>query len=140
MHEEISKCPEDTERIGRQIAGKLRKGDIVGFTGGLGAGKTFIIQSICKALGITELVTSPTFTLVHEYKGSTKIAHFDCYRLRTPQDAELLGLYEYFDSQFICLIEWADKIKSILPDTFVDISLARIPGKPQWRAVSINGL
>lgn len=140
MNSIISKSPEDTEKIGRKIARKLVPGSIVTFTGGLGSGKTFIIKSICRELGIKEVVTSPTFTLMHIYKSKHSVAHFDCYRLQNAEEAEMLGIYEYFDSDYICLIEWADRIKPIIPGNAVNIAIGRIKGKQAWRSFSIQGL
>ena len=140
MINEVSKSTSETDKIGKRIADKLKPGDIVGFTGGLGAGKTYMIKSICAALGVREVVNSPTYTLTHLYEGAKKIVHVDCYRLNSPREAELLGLDEYFSSQSICLIEWADKIKSILPESMVNVTLERVPGKPNWRKVAVDGL
>lgn len=140
MINEVSKSTTETDKIGKRIADKLKPGDIVGFTGDLGAGKTYIIKSICAALGVKDVVNSPTYTLTHLYQGKEKIVHFDCYRLNSPVEAEMLGLDEYFNSQSICLIEWADKIKSILPDSMVNVMLERVPGKPNWRKIAVDGL
>lgn len=140
MNDEISRSPEESERIGKRIADKLKAGDVVGFTGELGTGKTFLIRAICKTLGAKDLVTSPTFTLMHIYSGRERILHLDCFRITSPQEAELLGLDEYFESNYICLIEWADKIFSILPESTINIALKHVPDKPAWRAISIDGL
>jgi len=138
--DEISRSPEESEKIGKRIADKLQTGDIVGFTGELGSGKTFFIRAICKAIGVKEIVTSPTFTLMHIYSGSEQILHLDCFRIKSPQEAEMLGLDEYFNSHYICLIEWAEKIVSLLPESTIHIALKHVPDKPTWRSISIDGL
>ena len=140
MTDEISRSPEESEKIGKRIADKLQAGDIVGFTGELGSGKTFIIRAICKTLGAKEIVTSPTFTLMHIYSGREQILHLDCFRIKSPQEAEMLGLDEYFNSHYICLIEWADKIVSLLPESTIHVALKHVPDKPTWRKISIDGL
>ena len=140
MNDEISRSPGESERIGKRIADKLKAGDVVGFTGELGTGKTFLIRAICKALGAKDLVTSPTFTLMHIYSGRERILHLDCFRITSPQEAELLGLDEYFESNYICLIEWADKIVSLLPESTIHVALKHVPDKPTWRSISIDGL
>lgn len=103
----------------------LKPGGIYAFNGEMGAGKTTFISEVCSQLGVTDDVSSPTFSLVNEYEtadGQT-IYHFDCYRLESEQEAFDIGAEEYFDSGNICFIEWPEKIESILPDNciFVDI-------------------
>ncbi len=137
MKEYISENPRETTKLGRKIAEGIEAGDIIGFNGDLGSGKTFIIKSICRALGVTEEVTSPTFTLMHLYNGDYKILHLDCYRLKTAQEAEMLGLDEYFDSEHVCLIEWAERIKEILPDNAKIIEMDHVPGKQDCRRIVI---
>lgn len=140
MTGEISRSPEESEKIGKHIAEKLKAGDVVGFTGELGSGKTFFIRTICNTLGVKDLVTSPTFTLMHIYSGREKILHLDCFRIKSPGEAEMLGLDEYFNSRYICLIEWADKIISLLPESAIHVALRHVPDKPAWRAITIRGL
>ena len=90
----------------------------------MGAGKTTLIKSLCDALGITEPVTSPTFSIVNEYRGGGKIIyHFDFYRLKTQTEAYDLGYEEYFYSDAWCFIEWPEKIPDLLPDHYVRISI-----------------
>ena len=88
------------------------------FKGSMGVGKTTLINSFCKHLGVIDTVSSPTFSLVNEYKTSSQesIFHFDCYRLESEEEAFDFGAEEYLDSGYMCLIEWPDKIKSLLPD------------------------
>ena len=95
--------------FGRQLAQSLRPGDVVALTGDLGAGKTCLVKGIAAGLGVTQEVTSPTFTLIHEYP---PLAHVDLYRL---DSAYGIGLEDYLGGQWITVIEWAEKIESLLP-------------------------
>jgi tRNA threonylcarbamoyladenosine biosynthesis protein TsaE len=94
------------------------------FYGDMGAGKTTLIKALCEKLGVVETVTSPTFSIVNEYRGKTeKIYHFDFYRLKNETEALDLGYEEYFYSGAYCFIEWPDKIHSLLPDHFISIKI-----------------
>jgi len=94
------------------------------FYGEMGAGKTTLIKSLCESLGVTEPVTSPTFSIVNEYIGTkNKIYHFDFYRLKTQTEALDLGYEEYFYSDAWCFIEWPDKIPGLLPDHYIKINI-----------------
>ena len=135
MKELLSRDTEDTDRFAVELAGSLKMGDTVAFTGELGTGKTLIIQKMCKALGVDELVTSPTFTLMNIYSGSYKILHLDCYRIQSVSEAQMLGLDEYFNTEYITLIEWAEKIGPLLPDSAKHVRITHVPENPAWRKI-----
>jgi tRNA threonylcarbamoyladenosine biosynthesis protein TsaE len=104
-----------------QFAGK---GKIFLFYGDMGAGKTTFIKSLCECLGTRENVTSPTFSIVNEYQGtSAKIYHFDFYRLKKQDEALDMGYEEYFYSGNYCFIEWPEKIPDLLPDHYIRINI-----------------
>src|SRR5690606_39933279 len=104
-----------------KLAGEKR---VFLFDAPMGAGKTTIIKALCEALGVTEPVTSPTFSIVNEYEGKNHpIYHFDFYRLKDEQEAYDLGYEEYFYSGAYCFIEWPEKIPNILPDDAVNIEI-----------------
>jgi len=115
---EIRTCSqEDTIEFGKKLGVLLKKGDIVCITGDLGTGKTVLTNGIASALGIDEYITSPTFTIVNEYeKGDISLYHFDVYRISDPEEMFEIGFEEYLYGDGIVVIEWADLIKSILPD------------------------
>ncbi|RYY08986.1 MAG: tRNA (adenosine(37)-N6)-threonylcarbamoyltransferase complex ATPase subunit type 1 TsaE [Chitinophagaceae bacterium] len=94
------------------------------FYGEMGAGKTTLIKELCAVLGVDEAVTSPTFSIVNEYRGSgNTIFHFDFYRLKTQSEALDMGYEEYFYSGAYCFIEWPEKIPDLLPEHYTRISL-----------------
>jgi tRNA threonylcarbamoyladenosine biosynthesis protein TsaE len=94
------------------------------FYGDMGAGKTTLIKAMCENMGVTEPVTSPTFSIVNEYQGKTsKIYHFDFYRLKNETEALDMGYEEYFYSGAYCFIEWPEKIPSLLPEHYTRIKI-----------------
>jgi len=112
----------------RRIAGSIIKiagnDRIVAFYGQMGVGKTTLIRTICRRLGVKAEVTSPTFTLVNEYPaGSGPVFHFDFYRVSRNSEALDFGIDEYFDSGRWCLIEWPEKVEELLPETVVRVLL-----------------
>lgn len=106
------------------LLGKLLKGKmVVCLNGDLGAGKTTITKSIARGMGIKAIVTSPTFTIVNEYTGNPSLYHIDTYRLTEGIDTDYLGFDEYFYSDGVTIIEWADKIKNSLPEEYLNINI-----------------
>jgi tRNA threonylcarbamoyladenosine biosynthesis protein TsaE len=105
----ISRSAAETMEFGRQLARSLQPGDVVALTGDLGAGKTCLVKGIAAGLGVTHEITSPTFTLIHEYP---PLAHVDLYRL---DSAYGIGLEEYLVAPWITVIEWAEKAEAQLP-------------------------
>ncbi|MEQ8187045.1 MAG: tRNA (adenosine(37)-N6)-threonylcarbamoyltransferase complex ATPase subunit type 1 TsaE [Candidatus Eremiobacterota bacterium] len=138
----ITNSPEETYLMGEKIASLLKSGDTVAFTGELGAGKTCLIKAICTGLGVKENVSSPTFTLIQEYKGILPVYHFDLYRLKE-HDLYDLGYWEYFEKDGICLIEWADRASDLLPETSIRINIEYIdditPENFSRRKITVNG-
>jgi len=125
VQELISTSVTETFEFGRKIGNGLHAGDLVALTGDLGAGKTCCIQGIAAGLGIhnRKEVTSPTYTLIHEYQGRVPLYHFDVYRLAQEDDLYDLGYEEYFYGDGVTLIEWADRITSFLPDEHLAVDL-----------------
>lgn len=114
----------DTREFGKELAKKLKPGDIVALIGDLGTGKTTLTKSIAEGLGITGMITSPTFTIVQEYcEGRLPLYHFDVYRLNGPEEMYELGYEEYFFGQGVCVVEWADQIMELIPGDSIFIRI-----------------
>lgn len=111
--EKISKSQQQTEEIAFEYAKTLKKGDVVILSGDLGAGKTHFVKGVARYFGL-EGVTSPTYAYLNIY--GNLIYHYDCYRLSCGEDAERLGLTDYFGLENICFIEWAENIEDVLPE------------------------
>jgi tRNA threonylcarbamoyladenosine biosynthesis protein TsaE len=114
----------DTSRLGAALAEVLPGGTIVALSGTLGAGKTRLVQAMAEALGIGRgQVVSPTFVLIQEYHGRKSLYHIDAYRLRDEAEFLALGTDEYFESEGLVLIEWADRVAGCLPQERVNINI-----------------
>ena len=120
-----SKSPKQTIRIGKIIGNSLHVGDVVALIGELGAGKTLLVKGLAEGVRADKetYISSPSFTLINEYKGRIPFYHIDLYRLREEQEACELGLEEYFHGEGIAAIEWADRISSLLPDELLRIHI-----------------
>ncbi len=112
---------EEVEKLGIKLGSLLEKKDVICLNGDLGAGKTTFTQAIGKGLGVTEYITSPTFTIINEYEGRLPLYHFDIYRLGDEEELDLLGAQDYFYSDGVCVIEWANNAENILPKERLDI-------------------
>lgn len=132
-------CSEaETLELGRKIAQALKPGDAVSLEGDLGTGKTAITKGIALGLNISEPITSPTFTLVNTYEGSTTLHHFDVYRVDDPEELYTIGWEEYFSDDAITLVEWGDRIPSLLPPNTFHIRLARDNTDENNRIITIE--
>lgn len=115
--------PEETMDIGEKLGKMLKPGNVLALFGDLGAGKTTITKGIAKGLGLTADVHSPTFTLIHEHPGPTPLYHVDLYRLESELEVEGIGIEEYIYSDGVTIIEWADRMRSMLPPDRLDMEL-----------------
>jgi ATPase, YjeE family len=132
----VTHSPEETIKLGEYIGSRLSKGDILALQGTLAAGKTTITQGIARGLGITENVTSPTFTLISEYYGRLPLYHMDVYRLDSTEDFLNLGVEEMLYGPGVCIIEWSEKVMSELPSSSILIRLDATAGGD--RVISIE--
>ena len=122
----MSDSPEATVALGREFAKTLNKGDVVLLKGEMGAGKTAFVKGVAAGLGISDEILSPTYAYMNEYDG--KLYHFDCYRLSCGEQAEALGLCDYFYAGGVCLVEWAENISSVLPEKFKTVTIDKLKG------------
>lgn len=104
----------ETVALGSRLAQTLLPGSLVLFTGGLGAGKTAFCEGIAQGLGCTDPVSSPTFAVANYYRGRQPFAHFDLYRLQTPEDLEVAGFYDYLDEGAVVAAEWSENFADLL--------------------------
>lgn len=129
----------ETQRIGEKIGNLLKPGDVVRLEGDLGAGKTTIAQGICCGLGVKEPVTSPTFAIMHHYDGKYPIYHIDAYRIDSELELQELGLEEFLDGEGVSLVEWAEKIITIMPRVYLLVQIENLENDPQARVITIKG-
>jgi tRNA threonylcarbamoyladenosine biosynthesis protein TsaE len=115
----------ETIQIGKWTGKSLQAGDVVALVGELGSGKTHLIKGLAAGVGVERSgsITSPSFTFIHEYQGRIPFFHIDLFRLTTEEEAEDLGLEEYFEGSGVTAIEWADKIPTLLPEALLWIAL-----------------
>ncbi|MDQ3955515.1 MAG: tRNA (adenosine(37)-N6)-threonylcarbamoyltransferase complex ATPase subunit type 1 TsaE [Actinomycetota bacterium] len=131
-----SRSEDETRILGASLAPVLLPGDVVSLSGDLGAGKTVFVQGLARALGVETRVTSPTFALVHEYRGRYPIVHVDVYRLDSFQEVLDLGFDEFMNMDAILLIEWGEAVAPLLPRRFLDIEITQSePGVSEERTV-----
>jgi tRNA threonylcarbamoyladenosine biosynthesis protein TsaE len=119
----ISHSEEQTRRLGARLGTLLEPGDVLLVTGNLGAGKTVFAQGVAAGLGVTDPVTSPSFILIHDYKGRLPFYHVDLYRIQSEAEAEALGLEEYLYGDGVTLIEWAERIPGLAPASHLAVEL-----------------
>lgn len=121
----------------RKFIQQMGEDKIFAFYGEMGVGKTTFIKSVCKLMGVTQIVNSPTFSIINEYETSDLkiIYHFDCYRINKITEAIDMGIEEYFTSGKICFIEWPEKISSILPDSNLKVLMSEM--EDQSRIIEI---
>lgn len=119
----ITNSAEETIEIGKSFAGKLNKGTVVLLSGEMGAGKTVFVKGMAQGLGIKSLITSPTYAYMNDYDGI--LYHYDCYRLTSGEDAESLGLTDYFYSGGICVVEWSENIADVIPNGAIRVTIEK---------------
>ncbi len=113
---------EETIEIGEQLSAKCKAGDVIVLSGDLGAGKTQLAKGFAKGLGVTDEITSPTFNIMSEYKGTKlDLLHFDLYRLETPKELDDIDYFANLESGAVCLVEWGDKFEDVMPKNYVQI-------------------
>ncbi|MCI6422838.1 MAG: tRNA (adenosine(37)-N6)-threonylcarbamoyltransferase complex ATPase subunit type 1 TsaE [Blautia sp.] len=131
----------ETFEFGQKIGREAKPGQIYTLDGDLGTGKTVFTQGVASGLGITEPVNSPTFTIIQEYEGGRMpFYHFDVYRIGDIEEMEEIGYDDYFFGEGVCLIEWAQLIEEILPQSVISIKIEKNPEKGfDYRKITIEG-
>ncbi|MBI1266369.1 MAG: tRNA (adenosine(37)-N6)-threonylcarbamoyltransferase complex ATPase subunit type 1 TsaE [Cryomorphaceae bacterium] len=115
---DVDVCAETLKKL-------LPESGVVLFFGEMGSGKTTLIKSFCRAIGVEDEVSSPTFSLVNEYQTSSgkRVFHFDLYRLESPEEALDIGIEEYFDGGGLCLVEWPERLGFLMPENGINIHI-----------------
>lgn len=121
----LSHSPEETEDLGETLGKQLKPGSIVAYRGGLGMGKTAFTRGLARGLGCTGRVTSPTFTIVNEYRGTIPLFHFDMYRLDSSDALYDIGWEDYLTRGGVCAVEWSENIADALPAHVITVTLSR---------------
>jgi tRNA threonylcarbamoyladenosine biosynthesis protein TsaE len=134
----VTRSTDETLALAGAVGELLRPGDVVSLAGGLGAGKTVFARGVARALGVTEPVVSPSFTIVREYEGRVPLVHVDVYRIDTFQELHDLGFEELLRDDAVTLVEWGDVIDGMLPGERLDVRLAAGDGDDE-RVVEIEG-
>ncbi len=116
-----TKSADETERLGFELAESLNPDDVVALYGDLGSGKTCFVSGIARGLNVSKSVKSPSFNIINEYPGDIPLFHIDFYRLEKSAEIEDIGWTEYLDSGGIVIIEWAERVKNVLPSKRIDV-------------------
>ncbi len=129
----------ETIGAGERLGARLKAGDVVALFGGLGSGKTRFVRGVCRALGVDRNVSSPTFTLLHEYRArGLAVYHFDFYRIVSAAELTEIGFAEYLDrGDGVCLIEWAERVETFLPPERYEVRLS-VGAGPDERLIGIS--
>jgi len=126
MTEIIINNLEGIRESARQFISKMGEGSVFAFYGGMGAGKTTFVKAICEELGVEDVVTSPTFAIVNEYRSETSgelIYHFDFYRIKKLEEVYDMGYEDYFYSGATCFVEWPELVEELLPEDAVRVTI-----------------
>lgn len=127
----------ETEAFACDFAKNLRAGDVIAYTGGMGAGKTAFTRGLAQGLHVSGEVSSPTFALVHEYRGTPPLYHFDMYRITDLDDLYSTGFFDYLESGAVLAIEWSENITDALPYNTIYVDI-RVCGENE-REITIKG-
>lgn len=120
-----TQSPEETMALGEKLGQLLRPSEVITLTGDLGAGKTHFSKGVGQGLGVADHITSPTFTIINEYKGRLPFYHIDAYRIADSDEVFDLGIEEYLFGQGVTLIEWPQVLKEVLPEQILAIEITK---------------
>ena len=138
MREYRTYSVQETEQLASEFAKELKRGDVVAFTGGMGAGKTAFVRGLAKGLGVSGEVSSPTYAIVNEYRGDPTLYHFDMYRVSSVEDLFTTGYFDYLDQgDSILAVEWSENITESLPEETIFVDME--PLSEQERNIQIIG-
>ena len=130
---------DETQALGQKLASRLAPGDVIAYFGDLGAGKTAFTRGLAQGLGITDPVTSPTYTIVNEYlSGRIPLFHFDMYRLSSSDELFVIGWEDYLSRGGVCAVEWSENVEDALQDA-IRVTIEKDADEPDTRHITITG-
>ena len=130
---------DETQALGQKLASRLAPGDVIAYFGHLGAGKTAFTRGLAQGLGITDPVTSPTYTIVNEYlSGRIPLFHFDMYRLSSSDELFDIGWEDYLSRGGVCAVEWSENVEDALQDA-IRVTIEKDADEPDTRHITITG-
>ena len=132
-----TRSPAETQNLAERLAALLQPGDVLAYTGPMGAGKTTFTVGLARGLGSTDWVSSPTFALVQEYRGPRPLCHFDFYRITGEEDLYATGFFDYLDGRRILAVEWSERVPEALPEKAIRIGFEPLGG--DVRRITITG-
>ena len=136
----VTNSPAETEALGQRLAERLQPGDVIAYTGDLGAGKTAFTRGLARGLGITERITSPTFTIVNEYQGGRlPLFHFDMYRLGSSDELCEIGWEDYLARGGVCAVEWSEIVADALEEDCIRVDIRQGDTENQ-RKITVEGV
>ena len=136
----VTNSPAETEALGQRLAERLQPGDVIAYTGDLGAGKTAFTRGLARGLGITERITSPTFTIVNEYQGGRlPLFHFDMYRLGSSEELYEIGWEDYLARGGVCAVEWSEIVADALEEDCIRVDIRQGDTENQ-RKITVEGV
>ncbi len=139
----VSDSAEMTQLIAEKYAQSIKSPVVISLVGDLGAGKTTFTKGFCKGMGIDDLVTSPTFTIMNDYtSGRMPLYHFDMYRLGSKEEAEELGFAEYFDLRKlkgVSIVEWAENVQGLLPALYIEVVFTKLDENKREISIGVKG-
>ena len=135
----LTHSPDETQRVGAALAKTLCGGEVIAFLGDLGAGKTAFTRGLAEGLGVTDAVTSPTYTIVNEYlTGRLPLFHFDMYRLGSSEELFDIGWEDYLARGGVCAVEWSENVQDAL-EAPITVRIDRVPDGDDCRRITITG-
>ena len=136
----VTNSPAETEALGQRLAERLQPGDVIAYTGDLGAGKTAFTRGLARGLGITERITSPTFTIVNEYQGGRlPLFLFDMYRLGSSEELYEIGWEDYLARGGVCAVEWSEIVADALEEDCIQVDIRHGDTEHQ-RKITVEGV
>ncbi len=129
----VTRSPEETRALAERLAACLKGGEVIAFTGGMGAGKTAFTRGLAIGLGAGDVASSPTFAIVNEYPGQINLAHFDMYRIESWEDLESTGFFDYLNRDWAVAVEWSENIEAALPEQVIKVDIRQGEGEEERR-------